>query len=192
MATDASSHTLSPPTALCVFTSHNPFISLNLPFLVSFLFQLVCHSLFFSFYSLNSSYFHHIHYFNGFLFFSQNKRTNVLLAPLKERTPLVLLKTGLMRSLGALLYPYETPGTPLVCSFLRCPIVRPLHPLTPRYFLGKQVLLVPLKSQTLERFLIFRLGRDSERRFPSFSISSLGRSKAGPFGWIKSFLMRSL
>ena len=89
------------------------------------------------------------------------KEESVLPAPLKVRTPLVLHKAGLMRSLGALLCPYETPGTPLVCSFLRCPMVRPLHPLTLGYFLGKQVLLVPLKSQTLERFFISRLGGTS-------------------------------
>ena len=118
------------------------------------------------------------------------KEESVLPAPLKSRTPLVLLKAGLMRSLGALPYPYETPGTPLVCSFLMCPIARPLHPLTPGYFLGKQVSLVPFKSQTIERFLISRLGGDSERWFLSFSISSLGRSKASPFGWIRSFLTR--
>ena len=119
------------------------------------------------------------------------KEESVLPAPLKARTPLVLLKAGLMRSLGALPCLYETPGTPLVCSSLKCPIVRPLHPLTLRYFLDKQVSMVLLKSQTLERFLISRLGGDSERRFPSFLISSLGRFKAGPFGWIRSFLTRS-
>ena len=118
------------------------------------------------------------------------KEESVLLAPLKARTPLVLLKASLMRSLGALPCPYETPGTPLVCSFLKCPIARPLHPFIPGYFLGKQVLLVPLKSQTLKRFLISKSGRDSKRQFPSFLISSLGRSKAGPFGWIRSFLTR--
>ena len=89
------------------------------------------------------------------------KEESVLPAPLKVRTPLVLHKAGLMRSLGALLCPYETPGTLLVCSFLRCPMVRPLHPLIPGYSLGKQVSLVPLKSQTLERFLISRLGGTS-------------------------------
>ena len=119
------------------------------------------------------------------------KEESALPAPLKARTPLVLHKASLMRSLGALLCPYETPGTLLVCSFLRCPMVRPLHPLTPGYSLGKQVSLVSLKSQTLERFLISKLGGDFERRFPSFSISSLGRSKAGPFRWIRSFLTRS-
>ena len=118
------------------------------------------------------------------------KEESVLPAPLKARTPLVLLKAGLMRSLGALPCPYETPGTPPVCSFLKCPIARPLHPFIPGYFLGKQVLLVPLKSQTLKRFLISKSGRDSKRQFPSFLISSLGRSKASPFGWIRSFLTR--
>ena len=38
MATSASSHILSPPTDFCVLTSHNFFISSNLPSLVSFLF----------------------------------------------------------------------------------------------------------------------------------------------------------
>ena len=120
------------------------------------------------------------------------KEESVLPALLKARTPLVLLKASLMRSLSALPCLYETPGTPLVCSFLKCTIVKPLHPLMPGYFLDKQVSLVPLKSQTLERFLISRSGGDSKRWFPSFSISSLGRSKVGPFGWIRSFLTRSL
>ena len=119
------------------------------------------------------------------------KEESVLPAFLKARTPLVLLKASLMRSLGALPCSYETPGTPLVCSFLKCPIAKPLHPLTPRYFLDTQVSLVPLKSQTLERFLISRSSGDSKRRFPYFSISPLRRSKAGLFGWIRSFLTTS-
>ena len=160
---------MSSLTAICIFTSHNLFISPNLPFLVSFLFPFnqsatFCPSFFFFFFFLI--------FFSQFLIlttypllqwlpFLLAKEESALLAPLKARTPLVLHKAGLMRSLGALLCPYETPGTPLVCSFLRCPMVRPLHPLTLGYFLGKQVLLVPLKSQTLERFFISRLGGTS-------------------------------
>ena len=152
-----SSHILSFLTALCFFTSHNLFISLNLPFLVSFLFPLS----FFLSISLPLSVL--LFLFSQFLVLPSypllqwlplllTKEESILPALLKARTPLVLHKTGLMRSLGTLPCPYETPGTPLVCSFFRCPMVRPFHPLTPGYFLGKQVSLVPLKSQTLERF----------------------------------------
>ena len=72
---------MSSPTALCVFivgTSHNSFISLNLLFLVSFLFlsiSLPLSVLLFFSYSLNSSYFQHTHCFDGFLFFLQKKRS---------------------------------------------------------------------------------------------------------------------
>ena len=169
-----SSHILSSPTALCVFivsTSHNPFISPNLPFLVFFplSFQSVCHSLSFSFFFFFSQFLILPTYpLLQWLPLLPTKGESVLPAPLKARTPLVLHKVGLMRSLSTMLCPYETPGTLLVCSFLRCPMARPLHPLTPGYSLGKQVLLVPLKSRTLERFLISRLGEDFERWFPSF------------------------
>ena len=50
MATGASFHILSAPIALCVFivgASHNPFISLNLLFLVSFLYLSISQPLFF-------------------------------------------------------------------------------------------------------------------------------------------------
>ena len=195
MVTGASSHILSSPTALCVFivgTLHNLFISLNLPFLVSFLFPFnqsatLCSSL-----STLSQFLVLPSYpLLQWVPLLLAKKESILPAPLKARIPLVLHKVGLMRSLGALLCPYETPGTLLVCSFLKCPMAKPLHPLTPRYFLGKKVSLISLKSQTLERFLISRLGGDFERWFPSFSILSLGRSKASPFGWIRSILTRS-
>ena len=177
---------MSPPNGFYVLTSHNLFISPNLPFLVPFLFLFNQSATLCSSFPRTS-----IIPIASMASSSSHKEESILPALLKARIPLVLHKTGLMRSLGTLLCPYETPGTPLVCSFLRCPMARPLHPLTPGYFLGKQVLLVPLKSQTLERFLISRLGGDFERQFPSFSILSLGRSKVGPFGWIRSFLTRS-
>ena len=152
----------------------------------------LCSSFFFLFFFLFSQFLILLTYpLLRWLSLLLSKEESVLPASLNVRTPLVLHKASLMRSLGALLFPYETPGTLLVCSFLRCPMARPLHPLTPRYSLGKQVSLVPLKSQTLERFLISRLGGDFERRFPSFSILSQGRSKVGPFRWIRSFLTRS-
>ena len=70
-------------------------------------------------------------------------------------------------------------------------MVRPLHPLTLGYSLVKRVSLVLLRFQTLEKFLIFRSGRDLERRCLSSSIPSLGKSKVGPSGWIGNSLMRS-
>ena len=58
-------------------------------------------------------------------FSSSCKRRDRTPSPLKVRTPLVLHKASLMRSLGALLFPYETPGTLLVCSSLGClPVVQ--------------------------------------------------------------------
>ena len=141
MTTGASSHILSSPIALCVFivsTSHNLFISLNLPFLVSFLFPFnqsatLCSSL-----STLSQFLVLPSYpLLQWLPLLLAKEESVLPAPLKVRTPLVLHKAGLMRSLGAPLCLYETHGTLLVCSFLKCPMVKPHHRLTPRYFLGK-------------------------------------------------------
>ena len=174
MTIGASFHILSSSTALCVFivgTSHNPFISPNLPFLVSSsFFQSVCHSLFFSFSLFSQFLILPTYPLLRWLPLLLKKEESVLPASLKVRAPLVLHKESLMRSLGVPLFPYETPGTPLVCSSLKRPMARPLHPLMPGYSLGKQVLSIPLKSQTLERFLISRSDKDLERQFPSFLI----------------------
>ena len=139
-----SSHILSSSTTLCVFivsTSHNPFISPNLSFLVSFLFPFnqsatLCPSLFFLFFFFFSSVSHTSNIpITSMASFLPAKGESALPAPLKARTPLVLHKAGLMRSLGTLFCPYENPGTLLVYSFLRCPMARPFHPLTPGYSL---------------------------------------------------------
>jgi len=105
---------------------------------------------------------------------------------------LVLLRVSLIRSLRAQLFPYGTPGIPLVYLSLRCLMLRPLHPLMLRYFWVRQVSLVSLKFQTLEKFLIFKLGRDFERRYLSSLISFLGKSKVGLSRWIGNYLIRSL
>ena len=70
-------------------------------------------------------------------------------------------------------------------------MVRLLRPLTLRYSLVRQVSLVLLRLQTLEKSLIFRLGRDFERQCPSSLILSLEKFKVGPSGWIRNSLMRS-
>ena len=129
MATGASSHILSSPTVLCVFVvgaSHNPFISLNFPLLVSFLFLSISLPLSILLFFLILSIPHTSNIPIASMAFSSScKRRDRTPSPLKVRTPLVLHKASLMRSLGALLFPYETPGTLLVCSSLGClPVVQ--------------------------------------------------------------------
>ena len=70
-------------------------------------------------------------------------------------------------------------------------MVRPLQPLILGYFLVRRVSLIPLRFQTLEKFLIFRSGRGFKRRCLSSLISFLGKSKVGLSGWIGNYLMRS-
>ena len=110
---------------------------------------------------------------------------------LRVKASMVLLRASLIRSLSTQPFPYGTPSIPLVYFFLRCLIVRPFRPLMLGYSLARQVSLVPLKLQTLKKFLIFRSGKDFERRCLSSLISSLGKSKVGPSGWIGNSLMRS-
>ena len=70
-------------------------------------------------------------------------------------------------------------------------MVRPLRPLMLKYSLVKRVSLVLLRLQTLEKSLIFKSGRDFERRCLSSLIFSLEKSKVGLSGWIGNSLMRS-
>ena len=194
MATGASFYTLSSPTALCAFivgVSHYPFASLSLSFLG--LFYLFSTSLQFPFpFSilpiLPSS--HHSHCFNGLFFFSK-KEESVPQALLRAKALLVLLRVNLMKSLSTRLFLYRTPGTLPDYLSLRCLMVRPLRLFMLGCFLVRQVSLVPLRFQTLEKFLIFRPGRDFERQCLSFLISFRKKSKVGPSGWIRNYLMRS-
>ena len=88
-------------------------------------------------------------------------------------------------------FPLRDPGTLPVYLSLRCLMARLLRPLMLGCFLVRRVSLVPLRFQTLEKFLIFRSGRDFERRCLSFLISFRGKSKVGPSRWIRNYLMRS-
>ena len=177
MATGASFYTLSSPTALCAFiagVSHYLFAFPSLSFLG--LFSLFSTSLLFPFpfsilpILLSSN---HSHYFNGFFFFSKKKRAYSQ-PLLRVKALLVLLRVNLMRSLSTRLFLYGTPGTLLVYLSLRCHMVRPLRPLMLGCFLVRWVSLVPLRFQTLEKILIFRLGRDFESRCLSSLISFRG------------------
>ena len=107
------------------------------------------------------------------------------------KTLLVLPRANLMRSLSTQLFLYGTPGTLPVYLSLRCLMVRLLCPLMLGCFLVRQVSLVPLRFQTLEKFLIFKSSRDFERQCLSFMISFRGKSKVGPFRWIRNYLMKS-
>ena len=99
---------------------------------------------------------------------------------LRAKVLLVLLRVILARLLNVRPSLYGIPGILPVRFFLMYLMASLLGFLMPGCFLAKQVLLVPPRFQTLERFLTFRLDKEFERRCLSSLILSREKSKAGP------------
>ena len=174
MATGASFHTLSTPTALCAFivaVSHYHFASLSLSFL-GLSFFLLCYSRLPLFHSFN--FFFSLFALFQWLLLLPEKGESAPQVLLRAKVLLVPLRVILTKLLNVRPSLYGTPGTLPVHFFLRYLMARLLRLLMPGCFLPR--------FQTLGRFSTFRSDKEFERRCLSFLILFREKSKASPSG----------
>ena len=182
---------MSSLTAICIFTSHNLFISPNLPFLVSFLFPFnqsatLCSSL-----SILSIPRTSIISIASMASSSSRKRRERTPSPFKGEDSSSSAQSGSHEVTGCPALPLRDPWyTPSL--FFPQVSHGEAPPSTHAWVFSRQAGFVG-SAQVPDPREIFdlQIRGDFKRRFPFFSILSLGKSKASPFGWIKSFLTRS-